>query len=172
MFVNFDFEKECELTDSKFFGEIALSSKQIENGNFSSEEMFVCQINLEQLSSIKQFEYLPKSGVLCFFIDMKKPPYKAIIRHFDVEFDSYLNFNEDLDFVENVIDEIGIEFCDDETYCEFYYEYDAQTMCLLKIEYFDKEPILPIYGDVLFLIDKEDLKRFDLSKAKLKIIIN
>ena len=42
-------EYQTELDDSKFFGEILLPNEWLEENVFSPTEMFLCQINLEQL---------------------------------------------------------------------------------------------------------------------------
>lgn len=170
MFLDFDFDKEGQLTDSKFFGEIALPSNLIEKGFFGSDELFVCQINLSQLNEKMPLNFLPKSGVMCFFIDFKKKPFKGIVRLFNLdELDGFTTFNEDFDCFENVIDEILVEFTEEETYCQCFFDYDNDKFCLLKVEYFADEPILPIYSTVYFLIDKTNLKNCDFSKIELKI---
>ncbi|MGN0819758.1 MAG: hypothetical protein ACI4M6_05115 [Christensenellaceae bacterium] len=170
--LNLDFENEKELDESKFFGEILLPEKWFENDVFSPDEMFVCQINLSEISYAGFASVLPSSGMLFFFIDTKKFPYKSVIRYFDGELDAYTCFNDDIDSHINVIDEIGVSFekassgdigmlTDDKA--------EGFDTCLLRIRQDREDLLLPINGDLYFFVNKQDVLQKDFSKSELII---
>ena len=85
--------QECELENSKLFGEVYLPNSWLEEDCFSPFEFFVAQINLEEISS----DYLPSKGYLYFFIEaysFAKNKMKARVRYSSEEPDAYTDFND------------------------------------------------------------------------------
>lgn len=167
-----DYDIDSELDGSKFFGEILLPEKWFEDDVFSPDEMFICQINLSELSASDICSVLPSSGMLFFFIDTKKPPYKSVIRYFDGELDAYTSFNDDFETDINVIDEIGIKF-EKSNACDVALLADEKTegfdTCLMKIRQDKDDLLLPVEGDLYFFVNKSDIIKKDFSKSKLII---
>ena len=89
-------EFETDLEQSKFFGEISLPERFLSSGEFSPDEMFVCQINLSEVRLYFKDFLLPSVGRLLFFIDLKKK--RPIVRYINEECEAYTSFNDDLDF--------------------------------------------------------------------------
>lgn len=102
-------DEDCDLEQSKFFGEILLPEKWLLEDAFSPDELFLCQINLDDLASSVGKTLLPDHGMLYFFIDYKKKP-QAVVRYFDGEIDAYTLFNEDWEGDYDVITEWAIDF--------------------------------------------------------------
>ncbi len=85
--------KECEIEDSKLFGEVYLPDEWLENDIFSPFEFFLCQINLEEF----KLEGLPSKGYLYFFIEaisLTEKKMKAKVRYYENEPDAYTDFND------------------------------------------------------------------------------
>lgn len=102
-------DEDCELDQSKFFGEILLPEKWLMENVFSPDEMFLCQINLENLYEKVGKTYLPESGMLYFFIDYKKKP-MAVVRYCNEEADAYTCFNEDWEGDYDVLTEWALDY--------------------------------------------------------------
>ena len=168
-------EYQTELDDSKFFGEILLPNEWLEKNVFSPDELFLCQINLEQLYDEYGETILPKTGMLYFFLDYGKK-LCAKVRYFDGELDGYTCFNEDweadFDFVTDLSIEFeagndGIVLLPDEAN-----KFD-DDVCLFKLDT-SKEDLLACdfyKGKTLyFVIDKQSLKNKNFENAVLKIV--
>ena len=84
----------ADLDESKFFGEILLPEEWLKNDIFGENEIFLCQIKLEDVAVLDKGNLLPKSGTLYFFIDESVTPVKGIVRYFDGVADAYTDFNE------------------------------------------------------------------------------
>lgn len=175
--LNFDLvlddEVELDYTDSKFFGEIAIPEKTLMGNEFSPDEAFICQINLENDKLYYKNFILKNQGVLTFFVDIKKR--KAIVRYFAESLDAYTSFNDDLDYDIDFVTELKIEFCEKNDYTVgsmlFTDENCDGKVCLLKINNFSDEPLLPFKcSSAYFLIDEVDLLKMDFSKIDLKLI--
>ena len=85
--------QECEIEDSKLFGEVYLPNEWLEEDVFSPFEFFLCQLNLEQL----KIPDLPQVGYLYFFVDafsLTESKMKAKVRYFSEEPDAYTDFND------------------------------------------------------------------------------
>lgn len=102
-------DQDAEMDQSKFFGEILLPEKWLEDDVFSPEEMFFCQLNLTEVYEAIGKTMLPESGTLYFFIDYKKNP-QAVVRYYEGEADAYTAFNEDLESNYDVFTEWPMEF--------------------------------------------------------------
>lgn len=102
-------DEDCDIEQSKFFGEILLPEKWLLDDVFSPDELFLCQINLDDLASAVGKTLLPDHGMLYFFIDYKKKP-QAVVRYFDGDADAYTLFNEDWEGDYDVITEWAIDF--------------------------------------------------------------
>ncbi len=167
---------DVELEESKFFGEILLPEKWLMDDIFSPDEMFLCQINLEQVYEQVGKTMLKESGILYFFIDYKKRP-QAVCRYYDGEVDAYTCFNEDWESDYDVINPWAIDFslgegdiamlCRDENVPE-------DCIALLKFSA-DKTEIDFMAGTnntIYFLISLDDLKKGNYDKTYLKIVKN
>lgn len=165
-------EFETDLEQSKFFGEISLPERFLSSDEFSPDEMFVCQINLSEVRLYFKDFLLPSVGRLLFFIDLKKK--RPIVRYINEECEAYTSFNDDLDFDIDYSEELTLSFSDKSDYTAgemlFSDEKCDGLVCLLKVYHFLDEPLLPLDGSAYFLIDENDLRRFDFSNIKLKII--
>ncbi len=85
--------KECEIEDSKLFGEVYLPDEWLEKDIFSPFEFFLCQINLEDF----KLKGLPSKGYLYFFIEaisLAEKKMKAKVRYYENEPDAYTDFND------------------------------------------------------------------------------
>lgn len=102
-------DEDCDLEQSKFFGEILLPEKWLLEDEFSPDELFLCQINLDDLASAVGKTLLPDHGMLYFFIDYAKKP-QAVVRYYDGEADAYTSFNEDWEGDYDVVTEWAIDF--------------------------------------------------------------
>ncbi len=165
---------EVELEDSKFFGEILLPSSWLEEDVFSPDEMFLCQINCEQLYEAIGKTALPKTGMLYFFIDYGKKE-KAVVRFADCELDAYTCFNEDWESDYDVVNDFPVEFengeggtcllCKDENVQE-------GEVCLLRFTPNSLEDLDFLEDEdcaLYFIIDEKSLKIGDFTNVKLKI---
>ena len=88
---------ECDLEQSKLFGEAYLPEEWLEQDLFSIYEFFLGQINLSEFS----VEGLPTKGYLYFFVETTNfKKMKAVVRLFDGEPSACTDFNDGL-FEEN-----------------------------------------------------------------------
>lgn len=88
-------DRECQLEESKLFGEVFLPDEWLEKDIFSIDEFFLCQLDL----NIFKCDNLPKCGYLYFFIEtrnFKKNKMKAVVRYFNGEPDASTEFNDGL----------------------------------------------------------------------------
>lgn len=175
MYIKIDFERETELEDSKFYGEIALPEKWLEQNVFGAEEMFVCQIRADMLNRVQRGALPFENGTLFFFIDLKKAPYKAIVRYFDGDMEAYCCFNEEMESEVDVLTPLAIDFTDSPDGASGRMLFtDSNTdglLCLLKIDYDEDDPVLPFNGDVYFLISPEDFEKGNFHNVKFKTAI-
>lgn len=167
-------DNECELESSKFFGEILLPEKWLIEDVFSPDELFFCQINLEELYEAVGKTLLPSSGILYFFINYGKKM-QGIVRYTCDEVDAYTCFNEDWESDYDVVTEWPMEFT----------KGDEGTLLLTKDKNVGEDEIallkyVPdsldidyLTGDkksLYFIIKEYDLKNKDFSKAYIKIV--
>lgn len=169
MFFKADFDLQTEYTDSKFYGTVALPAQWLENDVFAFDEMFVCQINLSQLSA-EQASCLPvKSGTLFFFLQRVKRGYKAIIRYFDGELTETVDFNDDLDEECDMCTEIPLCLTTDfnSAICSAFVE-NGNDVELLRVYDFE-EQILPVCGEVAFVVTKDELSAMCFDNVRVII---
>ncbi len=167
---------DAEMDQSKFFGEILLPEKWLEDDVFSPEEMFFCQLNLSEVYESVGKTVLPESGTLYFFIDYQKKP-QAVVRFFDGEADAYTMFNEDLEGDYDVYTEWPMEFSRNAS--------DNDTALLVKDEnvgegeiallrYVSKSLDVDFLSDseciLYFLISEKDLREGNFSAVRLKTV--
>lgn len=168
-------DEDCDIETSKFFGEILLPEKWLEDDVFSPEELYFCQINLREVYDAVGKTTLPEEGMLYFFIDYASKKPKAVVRYYDGEPDAYTMFNEDWEGDYDVYTEWPMSFSLS----------DEGTAMLIKDEKLpDDEIVLLRYVpdssevDYLtgsdktlnFVIKKEELKNRDFSGVKLLIM--
>ena len=160
----------ADLDESKFFGEIVLPEKWLKDDVFGEDEIFLCQIKLEDVAVYDRANHLPKSGTLYFFLDGGSATTKGVVRYFCGVADAYTDFNEGFEEYEE--DEIPIEIsdCDEPTgsamLCRDEKLLDNE-ICLLRIDANELgiEFLKDAGGMLYFAIDKDDLKRKDFSKV-------
>ena len=88
-------DADCDMEASKFFGEILLPEEWLEKNVFAPEELYFCQINLQEVYEAVGKTLLPETGMLYFFIDYTRKKPEAVVRYYDGEPDAYTMFNED-----------------------------------------------------------------------------
>lgn len=166
---------DTELEESKFFGDILLPEAWLEDNVFSSDEMFLCQINLDDLYENFGRTLLPKRGMLYFFIDYAKRTV-ARVRYTDGEIDAYTCFNEDWEGDYDVITSCSVEFSDGDTGTAMLVKDENVAdgkICLLRYDPAHEEFIdfMQDTDSVLyFLIDEKDLLNKDFSRVELKVV--
>lgn len=167
---------DCDLEDSKFFGDVLLPEKWLLNDVFSPDELFFCQINLEVLYESVGKTALPERGMLYFFIDYKKKP-QAVVRYFDGEVDAYTSFNEDWEGDYDVYTDWNMDFslADGDNVMLFKDENIADGEIGL-LRYIPDTTFMDFMANtetaLYFVIEEEDLRKSDFSKVKLKFIKN
>lgn len=166
-------DSDCDIESSKFFGDMLLPEKWLIDDVFSPDEMFLCQINLEEVYEAVGKTLLPEEGMLYFFIDYKKKPLAAV-RYSTEEADAYTCFNEDWEGDFDVYTDWEMEF-----------SFDAKTksrlLCkdanvsegeIALLKYVPNESDMDFMADsgkaLYFIINEIDLKNKDFSKVKLK----
>lgn len=190
-------DEDCDIEQSKFFGEILLPEQWLLDDVFSPDELFLCQINLDDLASAVGKTLLPDHGMLYFFIDYKKKP-QAVVRYFDGEADAYTLFNEDWEGDYDVTTEWAIDFSSFLDKSLFRLEQGACvqnkndfsargefTAMLVKDENVESGEIailkyVPDSSDLdflsgtkntlYFIMEESALKRLDFSSVTLKIV--
>lgn len=168
-------EYQTELDDSKFFGEILLPNAWLEENVFSPTEMFLCQINLEQLYTEIGETLLPKTGILYFFIDYGKK-LTAKVRYFDGDLDGYTCFNEDWEDDFDAITDLSVEFAHGEDGVVLLantQDLFGDDVCLLKVNTADEDVLdinLAPNKTLYFMIDKKALLSRNFDKVVLKIL--
>ena len=154
-------ERECEIDESKLFGEAYLPDKWLEQDVFGLDEFFLAQINLSNFTS----ELLPKNGFLYFFIDarsFKKSKMRAKVRYFGEEPDACTPFNEDLfDDVEFALEKSDLG----DIYIFEVVDTDKTCLLALNCEYL---PFDCDFENLYFMIDNDSLKRGDFTACELK----
>lgn len=166
---------DCDIENSKFFGDMLLPEKWLIDDVFSPDEMFLCQINLEELSDAVGKTLLPDSGMLYFFIDYKKKPL-AVVRYFDGEADAYTCFNEDWDADFDVYEDWLITFDSkvDEEGSKLLYRDASIGEDEIALLVYDpsSSPMDFMAGKdkkLYFIVKVADLKNRNFSNVKLKI---
>ena len=163
----------CDITGSKFFGEAYLPEKWIEGDEFSYTEVFICQINLEEVAALDEQKLLPDKGYLYFFMDFDVKPVNGIVRYSESP-DACTFFNEDAEADYDVETEYAIEFfkagdAPAGLLAKHKKLYDNEV-CLLKFTpdtLSDMDFLSGTDGAIMFVIDKEALKRREFDKAVL-----
>lgn len=166
---------DCDIEDSKFFGDMLLPEKWLIDDVFSPDEMFLCQINLEELSDAVGKTLLPDTGMLYFFIDYKKKPL-AVVRYFDGEADAYTCFNEDWEDDFDVYEDWQITF-------DSLADEEGSKLLSRNAPIEEDEIALLVYDPssspmdfmagkdkkLYFVMKVTELKKHDFSNVKLKI---
>lgn len=170
LYFDLDFDNEPSDEGSQLYGEISLPESWLNDNVFGAEEMFVCKIDLGALKRSNSVDgLLPKEGRLYFFVDIKKKPFRAVVRFTNEECDAVTGFNDDFDLDCNVVDGIRLVQCSDKTSPLIFAKEELDCVVLLDLANDVYENLLPFGGRVLFVIQKEDLKRLDFSNVKLLI---
>lgn len=165
----------ADLDGSKLFGDVLMPEDWFENNVFGEDEVFLCQIKLEDIAEYDVARILPHEGTLYFFLDFSASLTKGIVRYSAANADAYTNFNDGVEDEYGLDDEIPLSFaagnegscmlCRDEKTLE-------NEVCLLRL--FPKELGMEFLseegGGLYFTVDKEDLKRLDFSNVKAFIV--
>lgn len=160
--------KECQIEDSKLFGESYLPNEWLENDTFSPFEFFLCQLNLQELN----VDGLPSNGYIYFFVDafdLKESKMKAKVRYFSGEPDAYTDFNDGYFDFEPECYQItseqnspflkNLEILND-------FNKDISKVELLKIPT-DLLPFDLKSKFMLFIIDRSSLKNLEFENSSL-----
>lgn len=159
----------ADIDESKFFGEILLPEKWLKDDIFGEEEIFLCQIKLEDIAVFDKANLLPKSGTLYFFLDESFGKAKGKVRYFDGVADAYTDFNEGYEDCEEEIP-VLFEDCDNPTgsamLCRDEKVLDSEV-CLLRIDADELgiEFLKDAGGMLYFTIEKDALRKKDFSAA-------
>ena len=149
---------ECDLEQSKLFGEAYLPEEWLEEDLFGIYEFFLGQINLSEFSC----EFLPKNGYLYFFIETTNfKKMKAVVRFYNGEPSACTDFNDGL-FEEDqeyllVNDKLGeLEL----------FEAKGDTIKLISVP----SHVLPFdceFSRLCITIDKESLSSNNFNECKV-----
>lgn len=163
------------LYDSKFFGEIPLDERLIKSGYFSPTDVFLCALDLAELSRFDGAAVLPKNGMLLFFVDPETAPASAKVVYVD-NADAYVCFNEDSDCGYEVEDPVAITFSAGEegTCCLVKDDKvkDGET-CLLRFrtcEFEEVDFLCDVRGSLYFIARTADILRGDFSETQLYFV--
>lgn len=112
--------KDYYLGASKFFG--APTVPLAWEGDFYEDEIFLCQINLEDIAHLDKENRLPHKGYLYLFLHTQNGPYDLVadVRYFDGEIELAINdFNAEVLNYEKFSDAYLMEFyqVDDDADC-------------------------------------------------------
>ena len=162
----------AENVGGKLFGEAFMPEKWLENDEFSIGEVFFCQIDLEKIKAFDKDGLLPDKGFLYFFIDFDENPAKGVVRYSETA-DALTPFNEECELFYDVETEVPLELRSGESENGLL-AYDKKLLdnevCLLKFtpNTLDGVDFLSdVDGSLLFVIDKEALKKRRFDKAVL-----
>ena len=166
-------DNDGKLNGSKFFGEAFLPESWIAGDEFGCFEVFICQIDLEEVAPFDKNGLLPDKGYLYFFMDFDSKPVKGIVRYAESP-DASTFFNEDADVdydveTEYVVDFYGADDAPVGLLCRHKKLYDNEV-CLLKFtpdSLADMDFLSGTDGVIMFVIDKDDLKNRRFENATL-----
>ena len=162
----------CDLGSSKFFGEILLEEKLLKDDTFSPTDIFLCQIDLEDITMLDKANLLPHEGVLQFFIDLDASPVSCKIIY-SKDADAYCAFNEESDCGYEVEEPLCIGFDSGDEGCAMLVKDEkvlSGEVCLLRFcprEFDCLDFLFDIEGKVYFIIDSEALGRRDFTQTKV-----
>lgn len=165
-------DEDCDIEVSKFFGEILLPEEWLEKDVFAPEELYLCQINLQEVYESVGKTLLPESGLLYFFIDYTEKKPKAVVRYYDGEADAYTMFNEDWEGDYDVYTEwpMTFELGNDGTalLCKDENVNDGEVALL---RYLPSSIDIDFLSDgetsLYFIISEDDLKKGNFNKVRL-----
>ncbi len=158
---------------SKFFGEALVPESFLNGDEIALGEVFLCQINLEELKAVSKETPLPDSGFLYFFIDFDFSPAKGVVRYaLSPDCVTPLNEGSELDY--DVETEIPISFSIAEEAENGLFSSEKKLhddeVCLLKFTpstLGETDFLEDVDGSLLFVIKKVDLKNGAFDKAYL-----
>ncbi len=187
MAVKISVNKNRELTpaSSKFFGEVALEKRWLEDGTFSPTDVFLCRVNLQEVAQYVDLPDILKDGALLFFIDIEDEPVSCRVL-FTKKEDYSLDFNETGDELSDEFDEEEEEFEGYDTSEAFAIDFskgDKNTamfvnddkvfeneVCLLRYfpeEFTEIDFLSDIAGAIYIIIDRSAFEKADFKDAKV-----
>lgn len=147
------------------------------------DELFLAQINLEELRKVYNSSLLPNHGILYFFIGLND--YRGIVRHnihsvYNERYFGRIDFNNEINGIDNYIKEYKIKFeynkSDDKS---FLLDEDFKSPSMLPndiilLQYNQKygPKILETEGLIQFVIDRDELIKGNYESVRLLIVRN
>ncbi|MCR5456755.1 MAG: DUF1963 domain-containing protein [Clostridiales bacterium] len=158
---------------SKFLG-YPVIPEEWEN-DFDESELFLLQLNLEEIKDLDKDNLLPHKGYLYFFLDVSEGVYnlKPIVRYYDGEPVNVIDdFNSVVEGFEEFVEPYVVTFeeCDEKeggtklfgVISDQYYA-DEDRQLLLQFDPYDSDMgLFPTFdGMLFFFFDKKDPMNFD-----------
>lgn len=168
-------KKEAKIGTSCFYGDPDFSQEMILN--YDEKEMFIAQINLEEVRNVINSVYLPKSGILYFFYNIETKEGKVLFND-NIENLSRIDFNEDLNLKINFHKKYLIKFNMRYTHHDLMFLYENDRLPGIKL---DEVILLKYYfpkfdynkkdkSYLYYVISKEDLinRRYDQVRTIIR----
>lgn len=169
---------ETELGESHFLGCPDVPGSWNDNAVFLNDELFIGQVNLEQLN----IDRLPKKGMLYFFLAVGSRPYRGIVRYYDgdeelerVDFNCEVGIDFDFDKEYSVKVKHSAESSFDHLFASSHSTIKKnldsnKEICLLELsKNSDIMKTVKINTDLCFIIKIEDLNNLNFDKAYLNL---
>ena len=103
-----------DIASSKFFGSPTVPKEWLDQG-FDEDEIFLCQIRLEDIAPFDMEERLPHKGYLYIFLKTEEGRYnlKPIVRYYEGKPNVVIDFfNECVSEYSHLIKDYLVEFCE------------------------------------------------------------
>ncbi len=173
-------DEESPFLSTHFLGCPDVPTSWNDNSIFYNDEIFIGQINLKDITS----EYLPKEGMLYFFIQSMSYPFRGIVRYSkDTNNCERIDFNDEIESNYNlfldtcaVLDNIdtGISLFPNKVSFKNY-NLKSNEVVLLKLD-FNNYKEINLFKDqdetVCFIIKKDDLAKHQFDKAYLSLMLD
>ena len=147
---------------------------------FFNDEVFLGQINL----SYVYIDALPKKGILYFFFASESRPYRGIVRYTEnIDDLERVDFNSEVEFDANLNQEYAVKFSNQSGEIQLlgplpqfkHYNCKTKEVLLFKFNpqaYHEIDIFKNIDEEICYLIDEEDLKKFNFDKAHLSLSLD
>lgn len=162
-------DEETELASSHILGCPDVPSKWNDEAVFNNDEIFIGQLNLNDLAIDK----LPNVGILYFFLAVGSKPYRGIVRYTKdlsnlerIDFNSEIPFSYDLNKEYSLSNGAGELKILPENLKLKKYHLNKNELILLSL---DLEFLKDDNYDLVYLIKEDDLKKGNLDKAYLSV---
>lgn len=171
--------RERKWARSCFFGSPDLPLKYLDIVH--DDELFLAQINLEELHKIYDFTVLPNYGMLYFFIGLND--YRGIVRYdernnYNERINGRIDFNDEIHGLDKYTKEFKIKFnyCESDNDCYMLGKDNKSPFLsendIILLQYNQKfgPKILETDGIIQFVIDKDELIKGNYDAARLLIV--